>query len=322
MTDQKAITPYSKLKTMLGTDDVRERFQQILGQKAPGFMASVLNTVYLNDNLRECEPNSILTSALTAAVLDLPIDPNLGFSYIIPYKDHGTPKARFQVGYKGFIQLALRTGQYQAINVTEIYEGENVRQDRLTGKIILNGHRNGSGVVGYCAYFKLNTGFEKFLYMTTEEIRAHAEKFSQSYKYDSSVWAKNFDAMAKKTVLKALISRYGIMSIQMQNVERQDEPAQEDEPSTVIDARAEEVTEPPASTDAIDFDPVAVLVDEHISENRFAATGLLKSHVPAEIKTNRDALIKWGKLYRGWRDLNATPEQAAEKATAGEVPQS
>jgi recombination protein RecT len=217
--------------------------------------------------------------------------------------------------------LALRSGQYQIINVTEIYQGEEIKQDRLTGKIVLNGRRNGNDVIGYCAYFKLLNGFEKYLYMTSEEVTDHAKKFSKSYDNDKSIWKINFDAMAKKTVLKALISKYGVMSIQMQNAITQEEhEAQEEsrELGEVIDATAREMPREPEA-----FDPVAVVLDGGYAENEYAAKGMVNNYMPEEIKTNREAVLTWAKIYRGWRDANPkmSKDECKAKADAGELPQ-
>jgi len=315
-----AITPYQQLKKMISTEEIKNRFQEVLGQKAQGFLTSVLNTVYLNDNLSQADPNSIMTSALTAAALDLPVDPNLGFSWIIPYNVKGQKVARFQLGYRGYIQLALRSGQYETINVVEIYEGEEIKEDRLTGKVILNGKRVSDQVKGYVAYFRLLNGFEKYLLKYKSEIEAHAKKYSKSWGNQSSPWTSDFDKMAKKTVLKELISKYGIMSIQMQTaIEHDKEPEEQEESidlSDVIDARSRDVEQEQQS-----FNAVATLVSEGICDNEFAATGLLNSHVPDELKSNRDALIKWGKMYRAWRDMGDKPDDAASKASEGLVAQ-
>lgn len=320
MSNQTAITPYQQLKQMVSSDNIKARFKEILGQKTPGFLASLLNTVYLNDYLSDANPQSIITSALTAAALDLPVDPNIGMSYIIPYKIKGQKIARFQIGYKGYIQLALRSGQYTTINVVEIYQGEEVKVDRLTGKIILNGKRNGDDVIGYVAYFRLLNGFEKYLYMGKHEIEQHAKKFSKSYGEPSSVWSTNFDAMAKKTVLKMLISKYGILSIQMQTaVEHDAEP--EEEPQRDLMQDNPTVIEGTFSEPEQSFNPVSTMIDEGICENEFAATGLLNKYVPEEVKLSRDTLVKWGKLYRGWRDAGAKTDEAATKASNGETPQ-
>ncbi|MBQ4495198.1 MAG: recombinase RecT, partial [Selenomonadaceae bacterium] len=144
--------------------------------------------------------------------------PSLGFAYIVPYKN----QAQFQLGFKGMIQLAMRSGQYRMLNSSSVREGQIKEIDFETGEIV-RGEKISDKVVGYVAYMELINGFKKTLYMTVEEIKAHAEKYSQSYAYDlrygkrSSVWSMNFDAMARKTVLKRLLNYYGIISIDQQS---------------------------------------------------------------------------------------------------------
>lgn len=251
MSEQTAITPYVQLKNMLASDEVQQRFTDVLGQRSQAFLASVLSAVYTSHMLRDSDPNSIVTAAMKAAVLDLPIDDNLGFSYIIPYNSRQGKKARFQMGYKGYIQLALRTGQYQTINTTAIYQGEQIREDRLTGIIILNGQRKSDEVIGYVAYFRLLNGFEKFVYMTTDEITEHAKKYSKSWGKSESSWTTNFDAMAKKTVLLNLLTKYGVMTVQMQEAIKADHTdvrplfaVEDDEEGEIVDAEYAPVDEP------------------------------------------------------------------------------
>lgn len=217
----------SEVKKLLKNVGYKKRFEEILGKKAAGFMSSIINLVNGDTNLSKCEGNSVIASAVVAATLDLPIDKNLGFAWIIPYGD----KAQFQLGYKGFIQLAMRTGQYKTINAAEVYEGEIKRVNRLTGEIEFNedNNINKDKVVGYVAYFRLINGFEKTLYMTADEMEKHAKTYSQTYKskkdyvVKSSKWTTDFDAMAIKTVLKLLLSKYGILSIEMQKAIQTDQ---------------------------------------------------------------------------------------------------
>lgn len=218
--------PVATVKNLLANVGYKKRFEEILGKKAAGFMASIIN-ISNSSVLTGVEPNSIIASAVVAATLDLPIDPNLGFAYIIPYsvKVDGefVKKGQFQLGYKGFIQLAMRSGQYKTINAIEVYEGDIKKINRLTGDIEFNDENtNQDKVVGYLAYFKLINGFEKSFYMTKEQMEKHAKKYSQTYKSNkdyiakSSKWTTDFDPMAIKTVLKLLLSKYGILSIEMQ----------------------------------------------------------------------------------------------------------
>ena len=206
------------LQQLLNSTSIKRRFEELLDTSAPSFISSVLAIFNSNAKLRECSPNSILTAAGIAAALKLPINPSLGFAYIVPYKG----QAQFQLGWRGYIQLAMRSGQYRTLHSGAVREGQIADIDFQTGEII-RGEKISDTIVGYIAYMKLINGFEKSLYMSVEELQAHAEKFSQSYAYDlrtgrkSSVWTTNFDAMAKKTVLKRLLSSFGIISIDQQS---------------------------------------------------------------------------------------------------------
>lgn len=192
-----------------------QKFDSVLGKGAGAFSASVLSLVNATPALQEADPMTILGAAMTAAAMKLPINPNLGFAYVIPYKNRGRMEAQFQMGWKGFVQLAMRTGQYKTINAGPVYDGQIEDIDFITGEIV-RGRKKSDTVIGYVAYFQLVNGFSKTLYMSKEDCMKHAQEFSKSYKYGGGVWKTNFDAMATKTVLKQLISKYGIMSIDMQ----------------------------------------------------------------------------------------------------------
>lgn len=207
-------TTLPALKSMLNNDSVKARFKEILGAKAPGFISSILSVANSNTLLQRAEPQSVMNAAVIAATLDLPINPNLGFAYIIPYGN----SAQFQLGYKGIIQLAMRSGQYKTINVNEVYEGEIKKVNRFTGEYEF-GERTSDQIVGYMAYFKLTNGFEKYLYMTKEECEKHGKKYSQTYKRGTGLWSTEFDSMSRKTCLKMLLSKYGILSIDMQRAQ-------------------------------------------------------------------------------------------------------
>lgn len=201
------------LKGLLGTDQVKNRFEELLGKKAPGFVSSLLAVVNNNKLLAKAEPKTVISAGAMAAALDLPINQNLGFAYIVPYGN----QAQFQMGYKGYIQLAMRTGQYKNINADVVYEGEIKNVNRFTGEFEF-GERTSDTVVGYMAYFKLTNGFEKYLYMTLDEMQAHAKRYSKNYKGGTDKWGlTDFHTMAIKTVLKRLLSKYGILSIEMMN---------------------------------------------------------------------------------------------------------
>jgi recombination protein RecT len=202
----KALT---KFKELARDERVLQRFEEVLGEKAAGFIASLTSMVSDNTALQRCTHKSILTSAIKAAVLDLPIEPSVGFAYVVPFGQEAT----FILGYKGMIQLAIRTGQYESINAGPVYQGEEIRKVRLTGNIDIVGEAVSDEAIGYFAYFKMRNGYEKHVYMTIEEIHEHAKKYSKSYGNPKSAWTTNFGDMARKTVLRRLLSRWGAMSI-------------------------------------------------------------------------------------------------------------
>lgn len=212
-------------------DAVSERLNDLLGKRAPQFVTSLVSAANSDKNLASCDPSSVVTAALTAASLDLPVNSNLGFAYLIPYKNgrEGKTSCQFQMGYKGFIQLAQRSGFYKTINATDVRDGEVVEQNRLTGEIEFNWiddevERDKKPVVGYVAYFRLLNGFEKTFYWTKEKCEAHAKKYSKNYaKYGTGLWKDDFDGMSKKTVLKLLISKYGPLNTQLQKALAEDQ---------------------------------------------------------------------------------------------------
>lgn len=219
-------TGVKSLSTFLNSDAIKGKFTEILGQKGIGFISSVLSIVNSNKQLKNADQNSIYTAALMAASLDLPINPNLGFAYIVPYnakQEDGSyvQVAQFQLGYKGFKQLAQRTGLYRVLNSTDVREGEILYHNRLSGEIEFNWdldpNRFNKKIVGYVSYFQLTNGFISTFYMTTEEVTAHAKKYSQTFKkYGTGLWKDEFDAMASKTVTKLNLSKNGPLSIEMQ----------------------------------------------------------------------------------------------------------
>jgi recombination protein RecT len=205
-----------KIVTMsdfLTQDLIKAKIGEMLKGKAPQFITSVISLVGNDEKLKTVDKVSLLNACLTAASMDLPVNQNLGLAYIIPYKD----KAQLQIGYKGFMQLAVRSGQFETISSTPIYEGQLTEENPLTGfKFDFSVARNGEPI-GYAAYFKTINGFEKTMYMTVEELKKHGKKYSQTYKkHNSGLWEDNFDAMATKTVLKLLLSKFAPLSIDIQ----------------------------------------------------------------------------------------------------------
>lgn len=198
------------LKGMLEMPAYKNKFNEMLGKKAAGFMSSIIAVTNNNKYLAKANPATVIGAAAQAAMLDLPINQSLGFAYIVPYGN----EAQFQLGYKGYIQLAQRSGQYVDIGAKTVYEGELEYENRLLDKFKF-GERTGDKVIGYLAYFRLTNGFEKMLFMTLDEMQAHAKKYSQNYKGGTDKWGlTDFNTMAEKTVLKRLLSKYGPLSIE------------------------------------------------------------------------------------------------------------
>jgi len=227
-------SPVQNLKDILNSDYVKNRFMEVMGERAPAFLASILNAVQKNPDLATCDQQSVLSSAMVAATLDLPIDSNLGFAAIVPYKtkmfnkvtkkEYYVTLAQFQIMYKGFIQLALRSGQYKSINVSPIYEDEFESYDIITGDIkihpVAGGFReqeNMDKIIGYVAFFRLNNGFERTEYWPLSRIIAHGKRFSKSFNNTNGLWKKDPHAMYAKTVLKNTLSKWAILSVTMQS---------------------------------------------------------------------------------------------------------
>lgn len=211
-------TKQNPIKTFFEREGVKQKFQEMLGKRAPQFITSVLQIATSNKLLESADPLSIYNSAAIAATLDLPLNNNLGYAWIVPYAG----KAQFQMGYKGFVQLAQRTGQYLRINVVAVYTNQFKSWNALTEELEADFSIEGEGaVVGYCAYFRLVNGFEKVVYWSIEKVKAHGKKYSKSF--GNGPWKDEFDKMAMKTVLKATLSAWGILSIEMQTAIKVDQ---------------------------------------------------------------------------------------------------
>lgn len=203
----------AKLKGILNNETMQQNFRNILAENAGAFMASIIELYQSDGALQKCDPNRVVLEALKAATLKLPINKQLGFAYIIPYNNVPT----FQLGFRGLIQLAQRSGQYRYINADVVCEGESVNYNRITGMLEISGTAKSETPVGYFAYFQLLNGFEKCVYWTREKVEAHAKRYSKAWSKADSPWHTNFDAMALKTVLKTIISKYGVMSVEFAN---------------------------------------------------------------------------------------------------------
>lgn len=239
-----------KLKSMVKADSVMEQFRNALGKHSDTFVASIIDLYNSDSQLQQCNPTQVVQEALKAATLRLPINKQLGFAYIIAYNNSkpdgngGWAKVMeptFQIGYKGYIQLAMRSGQYKYLNTDVVYEGELRQVSKLTGEIDFTGQRTSDKIVGYFCYEELTNGFRKTLYMSVQEMAAHAKRYSKGLARNITVekltemaaqpfdpnskqvgWLGNFHAMALKTVVRQMLSKYGYLSIEMNDIMAKD----------------------------------------------------------------------------------------------------
>ncbi|MFA9219859.1 MAG: recombinase RecT [Sediminibacterium sp.] len=214
-------TEANPLKSLFARDDVKKKFTEMLGKRSAQFITSVLQ-IAASSLPANTDPLSVYNSAAVAATLDLPLNNNLGFAYIVAFnqkqKDGNyKPVAQFQLGYRGYIQLAQRSGQFLTINAKPVYEGQLIEDNSFDGFHFDWKHKKENAqIIGYAAYFKLLNGFEKTLFMTVEDLKAHGTKYSQTFKKGFGLWKDDFDAMAIKTVLKLLLGKYAPLSVEMQ----------------------------------------------------------------------------------------------------------
>lgn len=213
------------LNGILDGEKMRRRFDELLGKRTPQFLSSLVSMINDNPDLQAAfyaNSMSVIKSALQAASYDLPIDPSLGYAYIVPYKNKGKPTATFIIGYKGMVQLCLRTGTYKCVpDAVDVREGELESYNRLTGEAVFNwiedeDEREELPIIGYAGYFQLKNGAEKTIFMTVKQIKKHEQK-NRKGEYMGKGWRENFDAMARKTVIRRLCSKYALMSIEYQN---------------------------------------------------------------------------------------------------------
>lgn len=234
-----AVTTQPKNKigftSFMTTPIVQKKVNEVVGgERGQRFISSIVSAVTTNPLLKECTNESIFSGALLGESLNLSPSPQLGLFYLVPFNDKNKGKiAQFQLGFKGYINLAIRTGQYKDIDVIEIREGEYLGRDKDNGKqkfqfIEDENERENKEIIGYMAYFEMINGFTKKIYWTKEKMEKHALKYSQAYKNDKSkktnysFWSNNFDEMAFKTLLRQLISKWGVMSIDMQTAFEKD----------------------------------------------------------------------------------------------------
>ncbi len=274
---------------LMRSPGVMAKIKDVLGNEkvAAGFISSVISIANGSKQLRKADPMTVVGAAMVAATLQLPVVPTIGLAYIVPYKG----AAQFQIGYKGLIELAERSGQFKNIIDEVVYEGQLVRKNRFTGEYVFDEDgRKSDKVIGYMARFDLINGFSKTIFWTIAEVQAHANKFSQAYRsgYDCP-WKSDFDAMARKTVLKALFSKYAPKSIQMQNAIAFDQAAvkvNED-----ITSGAEPINIDAFEVEYID-NPDGVSSDEQIAEAKtHTSEAQAKAAAAMAAATNPDEVV-------------------------------
>ena len=294
-------TGIALLKATLNAESVQQQFKNALRENKDLFIASIIDLYNGDKSLQSCSPGAIVTEALRAAVLDLPLAKALGFAYIVVYNnkvkekdangrivERKVPTPTFIPGYKGYIQLAMRSGQYKILNADVVLEGELKSHDKLTGEADISGTPTSDKIAGYFAYFRLLNGYTKMIYMSVPEMAAYAKRYSPGIKFNPKVtvadlikkandgttstqvgWLGNFNDMALKTVLRKLISKYGPMSIKMSNVVANDINAE----SKALAAREETVQIAESATaidlddDSVDYEEIDTETGEVVSES-------------------------------------------------------
>lgn len=208
-----------KLRETLKAPSVEAKFKEMLGKRAPQFMTSITSVVTNNALLQKADVNSIIMGAATAASMDLPLNPNLGYAALVPFNSKEGCFAQLQVMVKGWVELFLRSGQCQNIICETVYEGQLVKKNKFTGEYVFDeSAKKSDKIAGFMAYFRLSNGFEKTEYMTVEEVKAHAQKFSQTYRKGIGPWKEMFEQMGQKTTLKRLLTKWAPKSIEMQQM--------------------------------------------------------------------------------------------------------
>lgn len=267
---------------LISKEGFQKRFDELLGARAPQFISSMVTMInddpYMMEVFRD-NPISIIKAGLRAAAYDLPIDPALGQAYIVPFRNKGKMEATFIIGYKGLYQLAVRTGVYKKINVVDVRDGELLNYDRLTEEAEFRWmddeeERQKTPIAGYCAYFELTNGMRKCIYRTTQQINCHEKKFRKG-NYQSKGWRDNWEAMASKTVLRELLGKWGLLSINYQTAD----------PATL------KIASDLATGQIDDEQHVIDLQAEQVPDNVDPATGEVKTDKAAQEKQD-DAILE------------------------------
>jgi len=287
------------VKELVRSDTIKSKFNDVLGKRAPQFISSIVNIVNSNQDLKNVDQTSVISSALVAASLDLPINQNFGYMYLVPYKGMAQP----QMGYKGYIQLAQRSGQYKRLNAISVYKDEfhgwNPLTEELNYTPAFRDRDKDEQPIGYVGSFKLLNGFEKTVFWTHSMIDDHRQKFSKmsGKQQPSGVWATDFDAMALKTVLRNLIGKWGPMSVDMQTAFLTDEETVDDVSNDIKDINATETDEAPASV-------VSELINNNDSSSKNTKKTSSKTSRKAKENSNQEILDGFEKEIDDDADTN------------------
>lgn len=251
----KQQTPLQRFNGVMKDTRTQEYLTSVLGSKKDQFVTTLISAVANNENLQQCEPMSLMYTAMKATALGLPIDPNLGYAAMIPFRDTkaGKTLCQFQIQRDGWMELLMRTGQVKFVANEIVHEGELVKHNKFTGEYVFDEDKKTSDkVIGYMAYIKLTNGFEKTVYWTVEECKAHALRYSQTFKKGYGVWKDNFDAMALKTVLKHIIKKYAPKSVEVLSAMSDDQSVfNENNEASYKDNEPDEQVQPEVQTAAM-----------------------------------------------------------------------
>lgn len=285
---QKALA-VKNFQAVMNNSYYQTLLQNTLKENKGTFTTSLMELATSDESLLQCNPNALMAEALKAASLHLPLNKQLGQCYILPFKNHGVMTPTLVVGTKGYLQLAMRTGKYETINSDVVYEGELKGYDKVTGNLDLSGIRTSNVPIGYFAYMKMKNGFSKLLYMSLDEVCLYAKQYSPTVKFNDKLtsdglkqlalnqaakgvsdgvgWKSNFESMALKTVLRRLLSKWGELSIENNDIlnideapsaeQQRDEEFAEDKKVIVVDPETGEINQPAndASTASADLQP-------------------------------------------------------------------
>ena len=283
---QKALA-VKNFQAVMNNSYYQTLLQNTLKENKGTFTTSLMELTTSDESLLQCNPNALMAEALKAASLHLPLNKQLGQCYILPFKNHGVLTPTLVVGTKGYLQLAMRTGKYETINSDVVYEGELKGYDKVTGNLDLSGIRTSNVPIGYFAYMKMKNGFSKLLYMSLDEVCLYAKQYSPTVKFKDGVtsetlknlalkqaasgvsdgvgWYSNFESMALKTVLRRLLSKWGELSIENNDIlnideapsaeQQRDEEFAEDKKVIAVDAETGEINQPANDASAAPAEP-------------------------------------------------------------------